>query len=110
MQGQQTPIRFQDLKTLLRAREIVIQLDNDKLDAAISLMPFMYRLFKRLKKKERSILLQILVKRIIVDPHGEIVNHELNSPFAYLRSIVDQFQILNSNPRGSEHVQVPPPS
>jgi hypothetical protein len=35
MQGQQTPIRFQDLKTLLRAREIVIQLDNDRLDAAI---------------------------------------------------------------------------
>ena len=35
MQGQQTPIRFQDLRTLLRAREIVIQLDNDRLDAAI---------------------------------------------------------------------------
>jgi len=35
MQGQQIPIRFQDLKTLLRAREIVIQLDNDRLDAAI---------------------------------------------------------------------------
>jgi hypothetical protein len=35
MHRQQMPIRFQDLKTLLRAREIVIQLDNVRLDAAI---------------------------------------------------------------------------
>ena len=35
MHGLPIPVRFQDLKTLFRAREIVIRLDNDGLDAAI---------------------------------------------------------------------------
>jgi hypothetical protein len=35
MHRQQMPIRFQDLKTLLRAGELVIRLDNDRLDAVI---------------------------------------------------------------------------
>ena len=35
MHRQEMPVRFQDLRTLLRARELVIRLDNDRLDAAI---------------------------------------------------------------------------
>lgn len=34
------------------------------------------------------ILLQFLVKRIVVEIDGELVVHELNSPFACLRSLV----------------------
>jgi hypothetical protein len=34
-----------------------------------------------------GIRLQILAKQIIVDPHGKIVEHKLNSPFVYLRSL-----------------------
>jgi hypothetical protein len=81
----------------------------DELDAAIALMPFMYRLFERIKMKESTILLQILVKRIIVDRQGEIVNYELNSPFAYLRSLVDRFQNQDLTPRGLGHVHIHPP-
>ena len=33
--------------------------------------------------------MQILAKGIMVDPHGEIVKHELNLPFVYLRPVVD---------------------
>ena len=35
-----------------------------------------------------TILLQIRAKRIIVDPHSKIIERELNSPFVYLRSLV----------------------
>jgi hypothetical protein len=31
--------------------------------------------------------LQILAKRIIVDTNGEIIDHELHSPFVYLTSL-----------------------
>ena len=70
-------------------------------------MPVMFQLFERLKKKERLILLQVLVKRIIVDLQGEIIDHELNSPFAYFGSIVDHFQYQDSKIGGSEQVQAP---
>jgi hypothetical protein len=80
----------------------------NELDAAIALMPLMQRLFERLKKKERATLLQILVKCIIVDPQGEVIDYKLNSPFAYIRYLADQFEVPESNGRGSEQVQVPP--
>jgi hypothetical protein len=51
--------------------------------------------------------LQILAKRIIVDVQGEIIVYELNSPFAYFRSIVDHFQHQNTSLSGSEQVQAP---
>jgi hypothetical protein len=34
-----------------------------------------------------STLLQILAKRIMVDIDGEILEHQLNSPFVYLRTL-----------------------
>jgi hypothetical protein len=51
--------------------------------------------------------LQILAKRIIVDVQGEIIVYELNSPFAYFRSIVDHFQHQNTSLSGLEQVQAP---
>jgi len=50
--------------------------------------------------------LQIIAKRIIVNPDGEIIDHKLNSPFMYLWSIAEVFRDLDSSRRGSEQVHV----
>jgi len=75
---------------------------ND-LDIALILLTKVSNLYLRVDEKKRAILLQILVKRIIVNSQGEIFNHELHSPFAYLRSLVDDFQNLVLC--GSDHVR-----
>jgi len=82
-------------------RETTIHLDD--LDVALILITKLSFLYPRLNEKDRAILLQVLVKRIIVDPQGEIIDHELNSPFAYLRNIVNEFQLLDSEARSSEY-------
>ena len=46
----------------------------------------------------------ILAKRIIVNANGEIVDYELNSPFAYIRSLVQNLSIPGNGEGGSEHV------
>jgi hypothetical protein len=56
-----------------------------------------------INNKKQATLSQILVKRIIVNPQGEIMDQELNSPFAYLRSLVEDFQ--NQELCGSDHVR-----
>jgi hypothetical protein len=68
--------------------EIEVSVSLDDLDVALGLMVKLADLYKRLKKKEKANLLQIIIKRIIVDADGEISNIELNSPFMYLRNIV----------------------
>ena len=50
------------------------------------------------------ILLQVLTKRIILDPHGEILEHELNSPFVYLRPLVEGSFTPGNGKGSSEHV------
>jgi hypothetical protein len=59
----------------------------DDLDTALVLLARAGALYERLDKKQRSTLLQILARRIIVDAGGEIIDHELHSPFTYLTSI-----------------------
>jgi hypothetical protein len=63
---------------------------ND-LDLALILLTKIEDLYTRLNDKQKLTLLQVLAKRIIVDSDGEIVDHELNSPFIYLRSLVNAF-------------------
>ena len=67
-------------------RDASIHLDD--LDAALALLAKVSDLYPRLEEKQRSTLLQILVKRIIVNAAGEIIDYELNSPFVYLHSLV----------------------
>jgi hypothetical protein len=62
-------------------------------------------LYPRLEKQQQGILLQILAKQIIVDPHGKIVEHELNSPFVYLRSLVQNLFTPRNGEGSSEHVR-----
>jgi hypothetical protein len=47
-------------------------------------------------------LLQILVKRIIINQNGQVIDYELNSPFIYLRSLVDRLSDPSIEPHGSE--------
>ena len=77
----------------------------DDLDAAMALVAKVADLYPRLKKQQ-SILLQILAKQIIVDPHGEIIEHELNSPFVYLRSRVQNLSAPGSGDGSSEYVRL----
>lgn len=50
--------------------------------------------------------MQILTKKIVVNTEGEIIDYNLNSPFAYLRNIVDQG--LDRKYYGSGSEQLPP--
>jgi len=49
--------------------------------------------------------LQILVKRIIVDADDEIIDYELNSPFVYLRSLVQGLSTSGNGEGGSEQIR-----
>jgi hypothetical protein len=67
-------------------------------------MAKMADLYPRLDKTQQGVLLQILAKRIIVGADGEIVDYELNSPFVYLRSLVQNLSTPGNGEGGSEHV------
>ena len=55
-------------------------------------------------KRHYSTISQILVQRTIVRTDGEIIAHELNSPFVYLRSLVEGLSTPRNGKSGSEHV------
>ena len=78
----------------------------DDLDVALLLMTKLKDLYTRLKEEDRTKLLQVIVKQIIVSPEGEIIDYELNSPFVYLRSLVEGLQNPSNN--GSEQVRFRP--
>ena len=61
---------------------------------------------ERLGDKERSTLLQILVKQFIVDQHGKIIDCELHAPFAFLRYLVEELYTLGSESRGSSQLRL----
>ena len=81
-----------------------IQIDD--LDAALHLMTRLRVLYERLGGKERTKLLQILVKQIIVDPQGKINDIEFNSPFAYLQNLVEDLFTFNNVSRCSSQVSL----
>lgn len=45
------------------------------------------------------------MKRIIVDADGEIIDYELNSPFVYLRSLVQGLSTPGNGEGGSEQIR-----
>jgi len=100
----QEKLRNLELSLADLERDASIHLDD--LDAALALMAKIGVLYPRLDEKQRSTLLQIMAKRIIVDRDGEIVDYELNSPFVYLRSVADGFSTPGNGEGGSEHIRV----
>jgi len=85
----QEKIRNIELTMAEMEREPNIRIND--LDIALILLTKIGDLYARLDEKQKSTLLQILAKRIIVNGDGEIIDHKLNSPFLYLRSVVDCF-------------------
>jgi DNA invertase Pin-like site-specific DNA recombinase len=83
----QEKLRVNELNLAELEREATVHLND--LDLALALMTKMADLYPRLDVKGKATLVQILVKRLIVDGEGEIIDHDLNSPFVYLRSLVD---------------------
>jgi hypothetical protein len=99
----QEKLRHLELTIAELEREATFHLDD--LDAALALMAKVADLYPRLEKKQQGILLQILAKQIIVDPQGAIIEHELNSPFVYLRSLTQSLSTPGNGDGSSEHVR-----
>lgn len=59
----------------------------EDLDRALALLACAPRLFERLDTRHQWRLLQILLRHIIIDTQGKIVELELNPPFVYLTSL-----------------------
>lgn len=76
------------------------------MDAALVLIARLSVLSLRLGDKEYSKLLQIFVKRIIVDTQGEIIDFQLNAPFVYIQYLVEELSILDSMSECSSLVHV----
>lgn len=106
----QEKLRHIELTLAELGRDAVVHLDD--LDAALLLLTKVADLYPRLEAKQRSTLLQILIKQIIVDSTGEIVDYQLNSPFVYLRSLVDSLSTPCKGEGGSERIRegAPPKS
>ena len=85
----QEKLRNIELTLAEMEREPTIRIND--LDIALILLTKVSELYSRLDEKQRSTLLQVLAKQIIVNSDGEIIDHVLNSPFLYLRSVVDYF-------------------
>jgi len=99
----QEKLQNNKLATAEMEREPKIHIND--LDLALILLTKVRELYVRLNEKQKSTLLQILVKRIIVNSDGEIIAHELNSPFIYLRTLVDAFfPPRNGEGCGSEQI------
>ncbi|MBN2149719.1 MAG: hypothetical protein JW726_20195, partial [Anaerolineales bacterium] len=78
---------------LVQAEQEIERLSNgdqqyvDDLEMALVLLRYVDRVFERLEKKQQKRLLQILVKHIIIDTQGSIIECELNPPFKYLHAL-----------------------
>ena len=67
---------------------------------------FAFSTVSRMVGKRRPTLLQVLVKRLIVNQLGEIVGYELNKPFAYLHRITRENTLGEIVSGGSDQVRL----
>jgi len=77
----------------------------DDLEIALVLMAKLGKLFERFEYKQKTNLLQILAKRIIINPQGEILGYILNSPFSYLDTLAGRKNGKNKDGGGSELIR-----
>jgi hypothetical protein len=96
----QVKLRSVELNITEMEREARIFIDD--LDFALVLISIISTLYARMKESDQSKLLHVIARRIMIDSEGEIIDHKLHSPFAYLRSIVDEFSNQNTEECGSE--------
>jgi hypothetical protein len=77
----------------------------DDLEVALVLMVNIPDLYESFEKQQRTNLLQMFVKRIIINREGEIFDHELHSPFEYLSALAGSLNGKSKEGRGSEQVR-----
>jgi len=77
----------------------------DDLEVALVLMTNIEILYGRMNEQQRTNLLQMFVKRIIINSQGEIIGHELLSPFEYLSALINHSNGENEEESGSEQVR-----
>jgi len=93
-------LRINELNLAELEREARVHVSD--LELALALMTKMADLYSRLDKKQKGTLLQILLKKIIVNGDGKIIDHKLNSPFVYLHSLAGSL-FPNGNDSGVTH-------
>jgi hypothetical protein len=98
----QEKIRNTEIILVELEKETSIHLDD--LETALILLSKVSTLYQRLSLKEKTTLLQIIARRIIVDLQGTIISQELNTPFAYLRTLADMLVSSGKEGGGSDHV------
>jgi hypothetical protein len=59
----------------------------DDLEMALALMAKTSELFNRLEDKQKTMVLQIIIKRLVIDHEGHIIFLRLQSPFTYLTTL-----------------------
>lgn len=95
-------MRLEWLEKVRHAEHALSNLERDTgrylndLDVAVVLLANLPPLYERLDEDKRVKLLQILVKRIIVNSQGEIIDHELHSPFFYLSQLTTHLLTVDS--------------
>jgi len=109
----QLRIEWQEMVRNIQVRIRELEFDAhkhiDDLEASLMLMTRLPGLYPRLDEKMKTKLLQILVKSIIINPEGEIINYELNSPFMYLYTLASSLSGFCEEGYGSDHVLYRPP-
>ncbi len=99
----QEKLRHAELNLAELERDAKVHLDD--LDLAIGLLNELVDYYFWLEEKQKSTLLQILFKKIVVSNHGQVIDYELNSPFVYLRSLADRFSPPQGLSSGSVHIR-----
>jgi len=96
--------KVNNIQTSIRELDFDTHSHLDDLEIALVLMSKLPVLYDRLDKKQKTTLLQIVAKKIIIDTQGEIVEHELHSPFLYLSTLAARISGKSEEGYGSEHV------
>jgi hypothetical protein len=93
-----------NLRMKIEEMEIDLSTYLDDLEIALALLANISTLYQRLDEEQKNNLLQILVKRIIINREGEIISHKLHPPFSYLSTLVDAFTRQNKDGVRSEYI------
>ena len=101
-----------NLNTQLKIQELEFDASRylDDLEVALVLMANLSTLFQRLETKQKTLLLQIIAKQIIINRQGEIISCELHSPFSYLSSLASMLNYESEEGCGSEQIRLGAPN
>jgi hypothetical protein len=83
-----------NLHLKIEEMEVDVSQYIDDLEMALALIVNITELVNRLKDKQKTMVLQIIIKRIVINREGEINSFVLHSPFAYLSTLTSRLMFL----------------